>query len=124
MLGATEPVPADHGASQSQLLIKEKELARDDLLPVLEMGMAMNHSAERVRPTKDKFMGAQRWSIGEDRGDIQCAVIKLREIVEQSQCCFRAVESKSQGSIPLMGNIRERYSRQVFGRHVRRLRRR
>lgn len=106
------------------MLIKEKELARDDLLPVLEMGMAMNHSAERVRPTKDKFMGAQRWSIGEGRGDIQCAVIKLREIVEQSQCCFRAVESKGQGSIPLMGNIRERYSRQVFGRHVRRLRRR
>lgn len=69
-------------------------------MTVLQTGMAMNHSAEGVGPTKDKLIGAQRRGIGKDRGGIQCAVIYPSKIVEQSQCCCRVIESKGQGSIP------------------------
>lgn len=105
MPGTAQPVPAVHGASESQLRIKEEELARNDLVPVLQAGMPVNHAAESVGPTEDKFVGAQRRGIGKNRGYIQCAVIKLAEILKQSPCCGRAVESKGQRSIPFMISI-------------------
>jgi hypothetical protein len=124
MPGAIQPVPAVHGPRQSQLRIKEEELAREDLVPVGQTGMAMNHSAESVGPTEDKFMVAQRRGIGKDRGYIQCASINLCEIVKQSPGCGRAVESKGQESIPSWLSFGRRYSTHVGGRHHRRLRRR
>jgi len=86
--------------------------------------MAMNHSAESVGPAEDQFMAAQRRRISEDRGDIQCAVIKLPEIVKQAACCGRVVESKGQGFIPSWFAFVGAPSTRDGGRHVRRLGRR
>ncbi|MCA1403077.1 hypothetical protein I6F26_00465 [Ensifer sp. IC3342] len=88
------------------LWIKVKELARDDLAPILQTGVTVHYPAKGVRPSEDKFVGAQSRRIGKDGGRIKCAVFNSLEIVEYSSCDARIIESKSQRSNPFVVVVR------------------